>query len=295
MIKINVYNNCLKILLFNACLYTAGYNIHAFAQSDPLTFQERASIKKCGLICIVDENVSFDIDINSNYTYLGEGFYLGMAGTISGALSAAQKEISIERYESAKLINLMQGWSFSQVFVNTLKNILKEAPFEVIILSDTITQKQVRKNKSEYLKAGLNTIMDIKVNRFGIQAVGNDLFTVFVTVYIRIRDITNNTIIAHRLIEYNNNCALENYYEDIKWYLSTEDCRNKEVSPNNLLLNPIAETNYDSFVENKGELLKKQLKIAALETCREIFSFLFLSDYRKKDWMNDYRLMPQGY
>ncbi|MBN1597005.1 MAG: hypothetical protein JW894_01820 [Bacteroidales bacterium] len=292
MIKINLNTDYFNIFLLCIYIFTGGFNINSFAQPDHLTFQEKANIKKCGLICEIDDHVSFDIIVNSNYIYTGEGFYLGMAGTILGALDASSEEYRIEQRESIKLSNLLNGWNFDNVFRNNLKDLMEEAPFEIDLFNDTITHKQIRKSRNDYLNKGLNYIIDVKVNKYGIQGAGSGLFTVFIIINVKVKDLTYNTIIAEKFIAYNYNCAQENYAQDLEWYKISEEYKNTGIPPDSLIIFPIVKTDYENFINNNGKLLKKELKIAAVEACREICSFLFLSDYRKKEWFNDYRLIP---
>ncbi|MBN2571616.1 MAG: hypothetical protein JXA68_05770 [Ignavibacteriales bacterium] len=268
--------------------------MNSFAQTDPLTFEEKAKIKKCGLILEIDDHIRYDTDIqHPRYSLMGP-------------LQAATYAANFEKAISAIITKYINGWNFIPVFRNTFYEIFKEVPFEIDILNDTITRKQIRKNRNEYLSMGLNTIIDIKVSSYGIHEIRfygiqafkhnlcfkDNLCTIYIRLKIIVEDLTTKTIIAEEYIEYNYNYAQENYTKDIEWYKISEEYKNTGIPPDSLITFPIVKKDFYSFINNNGQMLKRELKIAALETCREIYSFLFLSNCRKKEWFNDYRLVP---
>jgi len=304
MIKCNLNVNYYKIFMFDIFICIVGFNIYSFAQPDPLTLQERALINKCGLVCKVADLVWYDFDItrsngNTGTEYVNtSGLNIGQATLKAGLYTAVDaialgiEEGKIELAESKKLTNLMHGWNFERVFRATLDDLMREAPFETYFLSDTINQKDIRKNKDKYLNMGLNAILEINVPRYGIQSIDNNLFTVFIYANLEIKNLTDNTILASKICLYTSKYAKEIYNKDIQWYRDLEKYKNKETSPDSLFCFPYIKTSYDSFIKDNGKLLKKELKIAAVEACRMIYSFLFLADFRKKEWLNDYRIIP---
>lgn len=304
MIKFNSNINYFMIFLFNIFLFIVGFSANSFAQPDPLLLQERAMINKCGLVCKVADLVWYDFDITRSNGKTGSGYVnttglntsqavlkVGLYSALDG-IALGIEEGKIELAESKKLTILMHGWNFERVFRNTLDDLMHEAPFEVYFLNDTINQKDIRRNKDKYLNMGLNSILEIKVPKYGIQSIDNNLFTVFIYANMEFKNLTDNTILASNFFEYNYSFAKKIYNKDIQWYRNSEENKNLGESPDSLFCFPFVKTNYDSFIKENAKMLKKELKIAAVEASRMIYSFLFLTDFRKKEWLNDYRIIP---
>jgi hypothetical protein len=284
--------NYLIIILLNILLLLFGFDFNSSAQPDELILTERASIKKCGLIYDINEQVSYDIDISSGYIYTGGGTLTALHGTISGAFAAAAEEIKIENAESLILSRILQGWDFNHIFQNTFNKIIREAPVEIYIFNDTINRKDIRKGKTEFLNLNINTILKIKVNEYGIILVGNDLYTVYIKANYTITDLTDNKVLAFNTIKYNPGFIKLIQKEDKQSFKNSKEYKNNGVSPDSLFRYNSTEASYYDFVKDDARLLKKELKLASLETCRGIFSFLFLGDGRKTEWINDYRIIP---
>ena len=296
MNKISFSQFILRILWLSLIIFFTECRTATFAQTDPLSTQERALIKKCGLICVASNYVTVDIDmtIKTGPYYNSGPYYSAMLDLASGAVSGFQAgynlgriKAAIEAKESRKFSKHFSDWDIALVFRNTINELLKkDKPFEVVTLTNQLSRKEIKKKREIFAKEGLDAIICIHVKKYGIELQQNG-FAVFINTAFEIISVDKGKRIGSYTFIYDYNYASDIHNTNKRIYSGAKEYLNHELTINSLLFSPMEVTSFDRFLENRAMLLKRELKLGALSSSRELLS-LFGFYPRDNSWREDY-------
>lgn len=303
MKNILVYYVSLGLLLPSLVISLVGCGTTSFVNTVHLPKSEFEFIKKCGFICVVSERMSFDIDVpvSADYIYMPYTLrdasfniqlgYVAATSIVTGFLSGLEEAI-IEDKESYKLSELLSDWDIALVFRNTFFQLLKDQSlFEIVQLNGPIPRKEIKNNSTMFLKKGIDTILDIHVTDYGIQSKSEG-FVVFMNATLEIINLKTNEVVASTTVIFDYDNAVMLHENNKRIYMNSEDFALDSIQADSIFSFPVAIESYYGFVKDQGKLLKRELKLASLETSRELLAFLKLYN-RESLFRNEYRFRPK--
>ena len=280
-----------SLLVFQMLLNLMGCATTSYVPSVTLPTAERASINKFGVICIATARVSFDIDVPPDPVYLpANPTWIDAAEALTiSLLFSGSKELEMEDKESKKLSEILIDWDFAKAFENTFYNLfLNQDSFKIGVMENHLSRKELKRNAAS-LKKNLDAIIDIHITDYGIQSKKQG-FAVFTSATLEIINLPTNKVIASHTIKFDYNYAKSMHQQNIFHFRKNEP--NEEVPADSVFDFPLTLARYERFVENDAQLLKRELKLAALEMSREFLSFLVLCK-RDVAWRDEYRRLPK--
>jgi hypothetical protein len=274
------------------------------AEDKPLAPQERHSIKKIGVAVSARDTVSCNVSVPSvnpgyypmffrnQFPSFGSYAAASLAGAAIGGLIAGARQAAIREAAEGRMneevSEALGEWSFRRAFANTfLQTLSRRAGFSVEELAESVSRKDGRSQAESLGGKEVDALLHVNVERYGLRSQ-KEGFAVYVRAKVEATKVSTGKSIASCSVHFDTS------FGQPEPQVTTGGVT-KTPKPDPEFHLPITVGAYDSFLANNAQLLKRDLKLAALLVSRSSLGTLGVVDEDRTAWQKECRRRPTNW
>lgn len=291
----------------------------ATVATGPLSPADRPQIRTMGLLCTSSRKVGLDVDLSvledstSGDNTAGVDFYtdymlygnvdMSLGEVLVGAaalgllegLFSPSPERALEKQESFTLSEMLRDWDWTRMIRATFAaSLAEDSDIAVIDLEPPLSKDEIEGSIDSLAASGLDAITNLRVTALGLRTNERGV-SVYSEGSVEIISLKTGEVMASAVAVFDYDHARRRFEALRSSYFAAghPEARGADLDLDSLFVFPVATEGYQSFRDNDGRLLKRELKFAFNELIRMLLESLGLRE-RDQHWEDEYRKVPAG-
>lgn len=282
------------IIVFILYFFTINGIVAAQVRTINLPPKAKSMINSWGIVTTYYPTISYNVNVSVAPVNISGSLLGGIISGIEAGTEELSKESAIGLRGGLGLSAYLKNWDFNNIFQQTLyKEFIKYQPDSKVQLFKDIFYEELNEDSLPKSVQNCDVILDIHINDYGLESKSTKGFSIFLSAILELMWTKNRKIIASHTIRFDMDYLkiwqrrIYNLYVKNQAKVKREELKPGEEfnylefkktfpPPSYIISLPFSVRFMNEYLENDAYMLKKQLKLTAIEVSRAMIEFLQL-------------------